>query len=121
MLPQSMGGVVDAKLRVYGVSNLRVVDASVFPIEWAAHMMAPTYGLAEKAAEIIAADYSSSFDLNSNNGNGNDDSNGNNSGDSNSNGNGNGNGESKGASAKVTIRPVHLVFVVLLGAITSTL
>ena len=111
MLPQNMGGVVDAKLHVYGVSNLRVVDASVFPIEWAAHMMAPTYGLAEKAAEIIAADYNSPVGLNSNNSN-----------DSgNDNGNGNSNSKSKGASAKVTVCPMYLVFVVLFGAIITTL
>lgn len=116
MLPQSLGGVVDAKLRVYGVSHLRVVDASVFPIEWAAHMMAPTYGLAEKAAEIIAADYSSPFDSNSSNGSGNGNSNGN--GDSNN--NNNNNSGSKGASAKVIVRPVHLV-VALLGAVMMTL
>jgi choline dehydrogenase-like flavoprotein len=60
MLPQNQGGVVDAHLKVYGLSNVRVVDSSVFPIEWAAHMMAPTYGLAEKAAEIILAQYSAS-------------------------------------------------------------
>ena len=105
MLPQEMGGVIDAKLRVYGVSHLRVVDASVFPIEWSAHMMAPTYGLAEKAAEIIAADYSSPSDSNSNNGNG----------------NGNENGGSKGAGVRVTVCPVLSIFTVLLGAILVTL
>ena len=38
MLPQSQGGVVDAKLRVYGLQNVRVVDASVFPLQFAAHV-----------------------------------------------------------------------------------
>jgi choline dehydrogenase-like flavoprotein len=60
MLPQDKGGVVDAHLKVYGVNNVRVIDSSVFPIEWSAHMMAPTYGLAEQAAEIILAQYSGS-------------------------------------------------------------
>lgn len=32
MLPQADGGVVDERLRVYGVQGLRVVDASIFPI-----------------------------------------------------------------------------------------
>lgn len=31
MAPLEEGGVVDAKLRVYGVSGLRVCDASIFP------------------------------------------------------------------------------------------
>ena len=115
MLPQNIGGVVDAKLRVYGVSNLRVVDASVFPIEWAAHMMAPTYGLAEKAAEIIAADYSSPLGFNSSNSSNSDNGNGN------GNDNSNSNSESKGAGAKATVSPMHLVFVVLFGALMATL
>lgn len=37
MLPIDQGGVVDAKLKVYGLGNVRVVDASVFPISFAAH------------------------------------------------------------------------------------
>ncbi|KAF7770784.1 CAZyme family AA3 [Agaricus bisporus var. burnettii] len=57
MLPREQGGVVDNKLKVYGTSNVRIVDASVFPINFAAHTMAPVYGLAERAAEIILADY----------------------------------------------------------------
>jgi len=59
MLPKEQGGVVDANLKIYGLDNVRVVDSSVFPIEWAAHMMAPTYGLAEQAADIIKAQYAS--------------------------------------------------------------
>lgn len=31
MAPREDGGVVDARLRVYGVDGLRVADASVFP------------------------------------------------------------------------------------------
>lgn len=38
MLPQEQGGVVDAELRVYGIANVRVADASVFPIQFAAHV-----------------------------------------------------------------------------------
>ena len=37
MLPRDKGGVVDAKLRVYGLGNVRAVDASVFPISFSAH------------------------------------------------------------------------------------
>jgi choline dehydrogenase len=57
MLPKELGGVVDADLRVYGTTNVRVVDASVFPIQFAAHMMAPVYGLAERAAMMIRQEW----------------------------------------------------------------
>jgi choline dehydrogenase len=56
MLPKEKGGVVDEKLRVYGVKGLRIVDASVFPVIPDAHTMGPTYMVAEKAAAIIKAD-----------------------------------------------------------------
>ena len=44
MLPQSQGGVVDADLKVYGLANVRVADASVYPIQFAAHV-SYTFGL----------------------------------------------------------------------------
>ncbi|KAI8347642.1 alcohol oxidase [Blakeslea trispora] len=56
MLPEDLGGVVDASLKVYGTSNLRIVDASIIPLEVSSHLMQPTYGIAEKAADIIKAD-----------------------------------------------------------------
>lgn len=56
MLPRNEGGVVDQNLKVYGTSNLRVVDASVPPISFSAHLMSITYGIAEVAAELIARD-----------------------------------------------------------------
>ncbi|TFY61040.1 hypothetical protein EVG20_g7208 [Dentipellis fragilis] len=55
MLPRSDGGVVDPNLKVYGTKNLRVVDASVIPIQLSCHPQATIYGLAEKAADIIKA------------------------------------------------------------------
>lgn len=57
MLPRGEGGVVDEKLRVYGVQRLRVVDASIFPVIPDAHTVAPTYMVAEMAAKIIAEEY----------------------------------------------------------------
>ncbi|KAJ7860375.1 GMC oxidoreductase [Mycena olivaceomarginata] len=53
MLPRSDGGVVDSSLKVYGTSNLRVIDASIIPIQLSAHPQATVYAIAEKAADII--------------------------------------------------------------------
>jgi choline dehydrogenase-like flavoprotein len=56
MLPRRLGGVVDERLRVYGVQGLRIVDASVLPLIPGAHIMATVYAVAERAAEFIARD-----------------------------------------------------------------
>ncbi|KAF8691625.1 GMC oxidoreductase, partial [Rhizoctonia solani] len=57
MALKSVGGVVDEKLKVYGTSNLRVVDASVIPMHLAAHLQRTVYGIAEKAADIIKSNW----------------------------------------------------------------
>jgi choline dehydrogenase len=46
--------VVDAQLRVNGVEQLRVVDASVMPAVPRGNTNAPTIALAERAADLIA-------------------------------------------------------------------
>lgn len=53
MLPKDKDGVVDPRLKVYGTSNLRVIDLSVVPLLFAAHSQSVVYGLAEQAAAII--------------------------------------------------------------------
>jgi choline dehydrogenase len=57
MLPRDQGGVVDTSLLVYGTGNIRVVDSSIIPLHLSAHTMGTTYGVAEKAAEIIKKKY----------------------------------------------------------------
>lgn len=45
--------VVDPELRVRGVSNLRVIDSSVFPTIPSSNTNAPTIALGERGAEIV--------------------------------------------------------------------
>ena len=52
-----MGSVVDPRLRVFGVKNLRVADASVMPEIPSGNINAVVIMIGEKAAEFIAADH----------------------------------------------------------------
>ena len=51
------GGVVDDRLRVYGVKGLRVCDASIMPLHIAAHPQATIYAIGEKGADMIKEDW----------------------------------------------------------------
>jgi choline dehydrogenase-like flavoprotein len=53
MLPKKAGGVVDSKSKVYGTSNLRVVDTSIMPVLILAHLQTAVYGIAEMTASVV--------------------------------------------------------------------
>ena len=53
MLPEEKGGVVDQELRVYGTSNVRVCDASIFPLHVQGNIVSLVYAVAEKGADLI--------------------------------------------------------------------
>lgn len=53
MLAREKGGVVDARLRVHGTRNVRVCDASIFPLHVQGNIVSLVYAVAEKGADII--------------------------------------------------------------------
>ena len=45
--------VVDENLKIHGLQNIRIVDASIMPEIPSANLNAPTLMIAEKASDII--------------------------------------------------------------------
>lgn len=45
--------VVNSKLQVYGIQNLRVVDASIMPVLPSAHTNAVVFMIGEKGADLV--------------------------------------------------------------------
>jgi choline dehydrogenase len=60
MMSQENGGVVDTNLLVYGVQNLRIVNAGVIPLIPSAHLQATVYALAEKVS-LLSQHHDSEF------------------------------------------------------------
>ncbi|KAH8901341.1 GMC oxidoreductase [Thozetella sp. PMI_491] len=56
MMPRHLGGVVDSSLRVYGTSNLHVVDAGILPLQLTSHLMSAVYAITSRAADLILAE-----------------------------------------------------------------
>lgn len=57
MAPLEQGGAVDPHLLVYGIAGLRICDASIFPTINSGHTAAPVIAIAEKAADLIKAQF----------------------------------------------------------------
>ena len=56
MMPKELGGVVSERLIVHGTRNLRVVDASIFPLSPRGNIQTSVYAVAERAADLIKQD-----------------------------------------------------------------
>ena len=44
MMKEEYGGVVDNRLKIYGIENVRAIDASVLPIQLSAHPLCGSLG-----------------------------------------------------------------------------
>ena len=56
MMSRHLGGVVDDRLVVHGTKNLRVCDASIFPIIPRGNILSSVYACAERGADVIKQD-----------------------------------------------------------------
>jgi len=55
MMPRKLGGVVDDKMRVYGVKGLRVVDISYWPMPISGTPTSTMYATGEKVINLISS------------------------------------------------------------------
>ncbi|KAJ6532086.1 hypothetical protein B0H19DRAFT_1005775 [Mycena capillaripes] len=60
MAPAEQNGVVDARLRVYGIEGLRVCDASIFPWIISGHTAGGCYAIAEKLSDEMKTEFRAS-------------------------------------------------------------
>ncbi|KAF2900781.1 hypothetical protein ILUMI_05411 [Ignelater luminosus] len=51
------GAVVNNRLQVHGISNVRVADTSIVPITISGHMQAPAMMIGERAADFVKEDH----------------------------------------------------------------
>ncbi len=56
MGPDPAENVVDARLRVHGLQNLRIIDASIFPAVTSGNTNAPAIMVGEKGADLVLED-----------------------------------------------------------------
>jgi choline dehydrogenase len=54
---QDAMSVVDGKLKVYGIANLRIADGSIMPRVTTGNTMAPCVIIGERAAEILRMEH----------------------------------------------------------------
>lgn len=59
MMAKDLGGVVNDRMVVYGTKNLRVCDASIFPVIPRGNILSSVYACAERGADIIKEDLGS--------------------------------------------------------------
>ena len=59
MMPENDNGVVDSRLRVYGTSNVRVIDGSIMPLLTRGTIQSLVYAIGEKGADLIKEDANS--------------------------------------------------------------